>query len=195
MFFILCLRPHLIEFIKRSNCWGFLPVLWVWFSSYSEMGIKDKITVFVHAFSVSLFSLLVTVWVVSGISFHFDHAWVVQVTFSICSDVMRITFWPIGHTVVRRCSVFLYLLCDPFMFVVAMCVYAKLLSHVWLFATLWTVAHRGILQARILDWIAISFSRESSWPRDQTLISCIFSWAGGFFTTSATWEAPVVAIA
>ena len=30
---------------------------------------------------------------------------------------------------------------------------------------------RGILQARILEWIAISFSRGSSWPRDQTRIS------------------------
>ena len=30
----------------------------------------------------------------------------------------------------------------------------------------------GILQARILDWIAVSFSRGSSWPRDRTHISC-----------------------
>ena len=31
----------------------------------------------------------------------------------------------------------------------------------------------GIFQARILEWIAISFSRESSQPRDQTWVSCI----------------------
>jgi len=31
----------------------------------------------------------------------------------------------------------------------------------------------GIFQARILDWVAISFSRGSSWPRDWTHISCI----------------------
>jgi len=31
----------------------------------------------------------------------------------------------------------------------------------------------GILQARILEWVAISFSRGSSPPRDQTHISCI----------------------
>ena len=37
----------------------------------------------------------------------------------------------------------------------------------------------GILQARILECVAISFSRESSWSRDQTQVSCI---AGGFFT-------------
>ena len=34
----------------------------------------------------------------------------------------------------------------------------------------------GISQAVILEWIAISFSRGSSWPRDQTLISCIGPW-------------------
>ena len=37
----------------------------------------------------------------------------------------------------------------------------------------------GILQARILEWIAIPFSGESSQPRDQIQVSCI---AGGFFT-------------
>ena len=31
----------------------------------------------------------------------------------------------------------------------------------------------GILQARILEWIVISSSREASQPRDQTCISCI----------------------
>ena len=34
----------------------------------------------------------------------------------------------------------------------------------------------GISQARILEWIAISFSRGSSWPRDWTHISCIGRW-------------------
>ena len=37
----------------------------------------------------------------------------------------------------------------------------------------------GIFQARILEWVAIFFSRRSSRPRDQTLVSCI---AGRFFT-------------
>ena len=31
----------------------------------------------------------------------------------------------------------------------------------------------GILQARILEWVAISFSRGSSWLRDQIRVSCI----------------------
>ena len=30
----------------------------------------------------------------------------------------------------------------------------------------------GILQARILEWVAVSFSRESAQPRDQTQVSC-----------------------
>ena len=37
----------------------------------------------------------------------------------------------------------------------------------------------GILQARVLEWVAVPFSRGSSQPRDQTQVSCI---AGCFFT-------------
>ena len=44
----------------------------------------------------------------------------------------------------------------------------------------------GILQTRILEWVAIPFSRGSSQPRDWTQISHI---AGGFFTVWATREA------
>jgi len=44
----------------------------------------------------------------------------------------------------------------------------------------------GILQARILEWVTLPFSRESSQPRDQTQVSHT---AGGFFTISVTWEA------
>ena len=44
----------------------------------------------------------------------------------------------------------------------------------------------GILQARILEWVAIPFSRGSSWTRDQTWVSCT---AGRFFTIWATREA------
>ena len=39
----------------------------------------------------------------------------------------------------------------------------------------------GIIQARILEWVAISFSRESSWPRDRTHISCFSCSVDGFF--------------
>ena len=43
----------------------------------------------------------------------------------------------------------------------------------------------GILQARTLEWVAISFSRGSSQPRDKTWISQI---AGRFFTVWVTRE-------
>ena len=46
----------------------------------------------------------------------------------------------------------------------------------------------GISQARILEWVAISFSRVSSQLKDQTWVSCI---AGRLFTNWATREAQV----
>ena len=68
------------------------------------------------------------------------------------------------------------------------------LSHVWPFATPWTIAHEaprgwdfhrishvhGISQVRTLERVLVSFSRGSSQPRDQT---CVCYWAGRFFTT------------
>ena len=39
----------------------------------------------------------------------------------------------------------------------------------------------GISQARILEWVAISFSRGSSWPRNQTHDSYIGRWIFSFF--------------
>jgi len=44
----------------------------------------------------------------------------------------------------------------------------------------------GILQARILEWVAVPFFRGSSQPRDRPQVSHI---AGGFFTSWATREA------
>ena len=44
----------------------------------------------------------------------------------------------------------------------------------------------GVLQARILEWVAFPFSRGSSQPKDQTPVSHI---AGRFFTSWATGEA------
>ena len=64
-----------------------------------------------------------------------------------------------------------------------MCVF----SHVQPFVIPWTSqpgsSVHGILQARILEWVANSYSR------GKTHISCILSLAGGFFTTGTTWEA------
>ena len=68
-----------------------------------------------------------------------------------------------------------------------------MLSHSIMFdsATQWTVAHQapplsmGILQVRLLEWVAIPSSRGSSELRDQTQVSCI---AGELFTICATRE-------
>ena len=49
---------------------------------------------------------------------------------------------------------------------------------------LYQLSHKGSL--RILEWVAYPFSRGSSWPRNQTRVSCI---AGGFFTNGAMREA------
>ena len=62
------------------------------------------------------------------------------------------------------------------------------------FATPWTVAQQaplsiGILQVRIPEWVAYPFSRGSSWPRNQTRVSCI---TGRFLTSWATREAHLV---
>ena len=49
----------------------------------------------------------------------------------------------------------------------------------------------GILQTRLLEWVAIPFSRGSSQPSDQTQVSCT---AGSFLTIWATREACVVVL-
>jgi len=46
-----------------------------------------------------------------------------------------------------------------------------------------------LLQARILEWVAFPFFRESSQPRNPPGVSCI---AGGFFTNQAIREAPEI---
>ena len=53
-----------------------------------------------------------------------------------------------------------------------------LVAPLWLFVTPWTVAPPGsstheISQARILEWVAIPFSRGSSQLRDRTCVFCI----------------------
>ena len=62
-----------------------------------------------------------------------------------------------------------------------------------LFAILWTSSPpgssvHGILQARILEWVAMPSSRGSSRPRIKPVSLMSPALAGGFFTTSTTWE-------
>ena len=53
-----------------------------------------------------------------------------------------------------------------------------MLSHVWFFATQWTINHQAPLsmeffQARILEWVTTAYSKRSSQCRDRNSISCI----------------------
>ena len=72
---------------------------------------------------------------------------------------------------------------------VCVCV-CESLSRVKLFVTPWTIAPRltihGIFQVRILEWVAISFSRLFSKTRGRTQVSCI---TGRLSTSWATREA------
>ena len=69
-------------------------------------------------------------------------------------------------------------------------------SHFQLSATQWTVAleaylSMGILQARIVEWVAMPSSR--NFPNPGTALASLTSpaLAGRFFTTGATWEAHI----
>jgi len=79
-------------------------------------------------------------------------------------------------------------LCSLFQYIYPCCLVIQLCLTLWAHGC---VAHQtplsmGILQARILEWVAMPSSRGSSQPRDQTQVSRI---AGGFFTIWATREA------
>ena len=78
-----------------------------------------------------------------------------------------------------------HILIDLTLYVVAGVVQS--LSRVRLFATPWTGASpgssvHGISQTRILEWVAISFCRESSWPRDRAHASHVFCITGWILT-------------
>ena len=75
----------------------------------------------------------------------------------------------------------LYILVKILLYLQLLCIHkvkVELLSCVQLFVIPWTVSLpgssiSGIVQAIVLEWVAISFSRGSSWPRDQTQVSHI----------------------
>ena len=52
----------------------------------------------------------------------------------------------------------------------------------------------GILQARIVEWVAIPFSRGSSHPGIEPTSLTSYALAGKFCTTSATWEAHILCL-
>ena len=65
-------------------------------------------------------------------------------------------------------------------------------SSFGLLATLWTVAHQaplsmGIIQAKMLEWVAMPYSGGSSSCRDRTWVSCV---AGRFFAAEPLGKLP-----
>ena len=72
---------------------------------------------------------------------------------------------------------------------------AQLLSYVWLFATPWTAAHQTPLSMEFssqeLEWLAISYFREFSQPRDWICISCVSCIGRWVLYHCATWESPL----
>ena len=68
---------------------------------------------------------------------------------------------------------------------------AQSISQVWLFCDPMDCSPpgssvHGILQARVLEWVAMPFSKGSSWCSDRSHVSCISRW---ILYHRATWEA------
>ena len=69
---------------------------------------------------------------------------------------------------------------------VCVCVCVCVFSHIWRFATPWIVACQAYLS---MEWVAISYSRGSSWPRDRICIFCVSCIGSQILYHCATWEA------
>ena len=70
--------------------------------------------------------------------------------------------------------------------------YVCILSRIQLVVTPPGFSVHGIFQARILEWVAMSSSRGSSWPRDWTHVSCVSCIGRQIHYHLAIWEAHVV---
>ena len=108
---------------------------------------------------------------------------------SITLEIDQITryYFSIIHTVMERMQHREVTVCRT-----VVSVYGCMLSHVRLLCDPMNCRLPNsfvprIFQARILERVAISSSRGSSWPKDHTLVSCV---AGRFFTCLATGESP-----
>ena len=104
--------------------------------------------------------------------------------FTLLVKLCKLSFlWTVGQTVRQT----FYCVCGSY----SVC----MLNHVWLFCNPIDYSPpgssvHGILQARILEWVAISFSRGFSRTRDRICVSYISCRDGRWVTTDATWEAP-----
>ena len=105
---------------------------------------------------------------------------------AICSTQICQCMWICSCSVTKSC-----LTVTPW---TAACMWISCVFSCWRFCNPMDCSRpgsfvHGISQARILGWVAISFSKGSSQPRDWTGVSCI---AGGFFTNWAIREALLI---
>ena len=90
-----------------------------------------------------------------------------------------ITSYFITYYYLRRKNMSKFPLC-----ICSLKIFCHFFSIAKLYVTLWDALDcsppgssvHGALQVRILEWVAISFSRRSSWSKDWTCISCIDRW-------------------
>ena len=107
------------------------------------------------------------------------------VKYAVLLDITYILLW--GKFYRAGCCNFLGSTIFSFK-ILCVCVHALTLSD-HMDCSLPGSSVHGILQARILEWVAIPFSRGSSWPRNRThvsYVSCISRWVLHHW---ATWEA------
>ena len=83
----------------------------------------------------------------------------------ILNTFLRVIFWPKSHITSLLNS-------KPFMHVCICAQSCPILCHPMDCSLTGSSVH-GIFQARIMEWVAISFSRGSSWSKDRTHVSCV----------------------
>ena len=138
-----------------------------------------------------------------GFSFHFPDEWWYWASFLLLIGYLHFSFHPIYslelshqlrpwlpvtwasngpiHGILNYSEIYIYF--SEYIFSSVQFSSSVVSDSLWPHG-LYTV--HGILQARILEWVAFPFSTGSSQPRGRTQVSCI---AGGFFTRWATREA------
>ena len=99
----------------------------------------------------------------------------------LCSLIWNATFVTYQHAVCTVLDFYSIMLCDHYVPVLCSVMSSSLRPH-GLIAACQAPLSMGILQARILEWVAYPFSRGSSCPMNRTWISCI---ADRFFTSWA----------
>ena len=174
-------------------CYISLLIYNFWFSSFVPVDSNYHVESFCHeSFALTSFVLLMANAVYFYILYGQQHIHVVLCNMGIYQMRLSVT--------INHCSfpISLFFICvylrgsrgkrrDHNWFIVGLEV-DQLCSTLWdpMDCSLPGTSVHGIFQARILEWVAIPFSKGSSQPRDRTQVSCI---AGRFFTIWATREA------